>query len=87
MARITKQNIIDELSLQDIFADQPKYKVKEFVEDFLQNIMDRVSAGDDVAIAGFGKFEKFERTADGKGTGVFVPKFRPAKAFNEAVAN
>lgn len=81
MARITKTDLVNELALQDIFADQPKYKIKEFVEDFFQSIADKVVEGNDVAVAGFGKFENFERS-----NGIKTPKFRPGKAFKDAVA-
>lgn len=81
MARITKDTIVAELQLQDAFVDVPKYKVKEFVEDFFQSIIDKVANGDSVAIAGFGKFEPFTRS-----NGVVTPKFRPAKAFRDTLA-
>jgi len=79
--RITKQDLVNELQLQDIFSGQPKYKIQEFVEDFFQNITDKVANGDSVAIPGFGKFENYERQ-----NGTKTPKFRPAKAFKESVA-
>ena len=85
MAIIRKKDIIADLLLQDIFADQPKYKVQDFVEDLFQSIADKVAAGDQVVIAGFGKFEKFEKTKNGQPTGTFTPKFRPAKAFKDSV--
>lgn len=80
MARFTKDTLVAELQLQDVFADQPKYKVKEFVEDFFNSIAGKVANGDSVAIAGFGKFENFTRA-----NGIHSPKFRPAKAFRETV--
>lgn len=86
MATIRKQDIINELSLHELFVDQPKVKVKQFVEDFFQNIIDNVTEGNEVAVAGFGKFYKYERTADGKGTGAYTPKFKPAKAFKDSVS-
>ena len=82
MARITKTDIVNELALQDVFANTPKYKVKEFVEDFFQSIVDKVAEGNSCAIAGFGKFEPYKSTTTGK----ITPKFRPGKAFKDAVA-
>jgi nucleoid DNA-binding protein len=79
MARHNKDSIVAELQLHEAFVDAPKYKVKEFVEDFFQSIADKVAAGDTISVAGFGKFEPFTR-----GNGTVTPKFRPAKAFKDA---
>lgn len=85
MARISKTDIINKLALHEVFADQPKTKIKAFVEDFFADIVNEVTSGNEVAIAGFGKFYKFEKTKDGKKTGEFTPKFKAAKAFKDTI--
>ena len=76
--RLNKQALVEQLMLQDIFANATKKAVTEFVEDFFGIIETNVVAGNEVAIPGFGKFEKFTRQ-----NGVHTPKFRPAKAFKD----
>lgn len=86
MAKYTKTELIDDLLLHEIFADVSKKATTEFVNDLLDSIANKVAAGDDVSLYGFGKFEKYAKTKDGKPTGEFTPKFRPAKAFKDKVA-
>ena len=86
MARYTKESLVEDLQLYDIFAEVSKAKTRQFVEELLQTIQDRVVAGDEVTFAGFGKFYKFEKTKDGKPTGTIVPKFAAFKDLKEAVA-
>lgn len=81
MARYTKKDLVEDLLLHDLLSDQPKYKVQQLVEDIFDKIADKVVLGDDVAIAGFGKFENYTRT-----NGVNTPKFRPAKALKDKVS-
>lgn len=81
MSRINKKALAEELALQDVFAELPKYKVEQFVEDFFSLLSTRVIAGDEVAIPGFGKFSKFTSSTSGR----HKPKFTPAKAFKEAM--
>jgi len=80
MARLNKDAIVAELELQDIFANATKTQIKEFVEDFFDSIATKVANGDEVAIAGFGKFENYTRQ-----NGAHKPKFTPFKEFKEAV--
>ena len=80
MARYSKTNLIEDLLLHEVFGDSTKTQVKEFVEDFFGIIENKVIAGDEVAISGFGKFEKFTRQ-----NGVHKPKFTAFKDFQDAV--
>ena len=79
--RLNKTQLVEQLMLQDIFADASKRAVTEFVEDFFGIIETTVSEGGEVTIPGFGKFERFERQ-----NGTKVPKFRPFTSFKEKVA-
>lgn len=79
--RLNKDALVEQLMLQDIFANATKKAVTEFVEDFFKLVEDTVAEGGEVSIPGFGKFEKFERQ-----NGAKVPKFRPFTAFKEKVA-
>ena len=86
MARYTKESLVEDLQLYDIFAEVSKAKTRQFVEDLLQTIQDHIVAGDEVTFAGFGKFYKFEKTKNDKPTGIIVPKFAAFKDLKEAVA-
>lgn len=77
---INKDGLVEALTLQEMFVDQPKYKVKEFVEDFFGIISEAVSQGDTVSIAKFGKFEPYTRL-----NGSIKPKFVAFKDFRDAV--
>lgn len=79
---MNKEALAEALQLQDLFADQSKKRTKEFVEDFFGIIATAVSEGNTVSIAGFGKFEPFERA-----NRTIVPKFRPFLAFKNSVAS
>ena len=83
MATMNKTALVARLMEFEMFTT--KKQATEFLEDFIDIIKDTVIAGDDVSIAGFGKFSKFERTADGAGTGVYKPKFTAFSSFKEAV--
>ena len=78
--RINKPKLVEEILLHDAFAGATKSQVTAFVDDFFQFIADKVVAGNEVAIAGFGKFEKYERQ-----NGTFKPKFTPFKDFKDKV--
>lgn len=80
MTRINKPLLVEELLLQDIFAEATKGKVTEFVEDFFNLIAKHVVAGNEVAIPGFGKFERYT-----KQDGTFKPKFTAYGEFKNAV--
>lgn len=80
MARINKKSLAQELETYDVFAESPKYKIEQFVEDFFSIISAHVVNGDEVAIAGFGKFEKYQRQ-----NGEFKPKFSAYGDFKAAV--
>ncbi len=83
MATLTKAALAERVYEFDNF--ETKVQAKNFVEDLLDIIKDEIIAGNEVSFAGFGKFEKFERTQDGKGTGTFKPKFAAFKDFKDAV--
>lgn len=85
MARLNKQSLIDDLLLHRAFENTPKSQVAEVVDYIFELITDHVACGDDVTIAGFGKFQKVERTKDGKPIGSFRPKLVAYKAFKDAV--
>lgn len=78
--RYNKASLVEDLTLHELFADVPKYKVAQFVDDFIEMITSKVIAGDEVALAGFGKFEKYQRE-----NGSFKPKFTAFKDFKDAV--
>lgn len=80
MARYNKESLVEDLLLYDIFANVTKTKTREFVDDLLNVIQERVAAGDEVTFAGFGKFEKFTRQ-----NGTVKPKFTAFKDFKDAV--
>ncbi|MHB8098109.1 MAG: HU family DNA-binding protein [Sulfuricurvum sp.] len=80
MARINKAALVEEILLQDVFESATKKQVTQFVDDFFQTIANHVIAGDDVAITGFGKFEKYT-----KQDGTFKPKFSAFTEFKSAV--
>ena len=80
MARYSKSDLVNDLALHDLFANASKRKVTEFVEDYLQIITDKVAAGDEVAIANFGKFSKYIRQ-----NGQAKPKFTAYGEFKSAV--
>ena len=81
MARINKDQIKEDLSFHNLFAEASKKDVSDFVDDFFKSIADQVANGDEVNIAGFGKFEAFKRS-----NGELTPKFRPFKTFKESVS-
>lgn len=80
MARYNKLALVEDLSLQEVFTEASKKQVTELVEDIFQIIADKVVAGDEVVIPGFGKFEKYQRT-----NGVYKPKFTAYKQFKAVV--
>jgi len=77
---INKPALAEILSTQEVFANTPKYKIIEFIEDFFGVITTNVIEGTEVSIPGFGKFEKYERQ-----NGEFKPKFTAFKDFKDAV--
>lgn len=78
--RINKPAIVEEILLQDVFENATKKQVTQFVDDFFDLIANHVIAGDEVNIAGFGKFEKYKRQ-----DGSFKPKFSAFTAFKSQV--
>lgn len=87
MATVNKTALVEFISNYNFTSEQQTKKVSaEFLEDFLTLISDAIKSGDEVSIAGFGKFYKFEKTKDGKGTGVYTPKFKPFKDLKDQVA-
>ncbi|MCY4576819.1 MAG: HU family DNA-binding protein [Candidatus Kaiserbacteria bacterium] len=75
--------------------DLTKAQAEQMIEDVFGSIVDEVKKGETVSIAGFGIFEAKERAARmGRNpkTGEAIqikasvnPKFRPAKAFKDAL--
>lgn len=84
MSRLTKQDLIAKVAEYDVIPT--KKLATELVEDLIELITSTVEAGGEVSIPGFGKFEKYEKTKDGKATGKFTPKFRAFTAFKDRVA-
>lgn len=79
MARISKQDFIDSLSLHvDI---ETKAEATRILSYILEELTDAMVRGDTVHLSGFGKFEPFTRT-----NGKVSPKFRPASALLREVA-
>lgn len=78
--RYTKENLVDDLLVQDLFANTTKKAVTEFVEDFFLSLTERVSTGYEVSIPGFGRF--FTKTI---ASGKTVPKFIAFKDFKDAI--
>lgn len=85
MTKLNKQLMVEQLMLQDIFANATKKAVTEFVEDFFDMIKTNVIAGNEVSIPGFGKFYKYAKTKEGKLTGAFTPKFSAFTDFKDAI--
>lgn len=80
MARINKKALAETLETYDAFVEMPKYKIEQFIEDFFGIISAHVTNGNEVAVAGFGKFEKYT-----KQDGTFKPKFTAFSDFKTAV--
>lgn len=78
--KINKPALVEELYLMTIFENASKTQVTQFIENFFDIIAAHVTNGDEVTIAGFGKFEKFQ-----KQDGTYKPKFTPFKDFKDAV--
>lgn len=72
-----------------------KKDIEAVVNSVLQTIIDTVASGNEVSLAGFGKFEKHHRNermghdpkhdVPIKIKATDAPKFKPAKAFKESV--
>lgn len=82
----TKADLIADLNLHELFADASKRQVTDFVNDLFESIADKVAEGTTVSIAKFGKFYPYERTIEGKPTGVIVPKFKAFSDFKDSLA-
>lgn len=61
MATINKTELANRLALMDVFSNQSKKATNEFINGFFQLIADEIVAGNEISIAGFGKFENFTR--------------------------
>lgn len=89
---INKASLVENLQTEQ---DLTKAQAEQMVEGIFDSIVKEVSKGDTVSIAGFGIFESKKRAARmGRNpkTGEAIqikasvnPKFRPAKAFKDAV--
>lgn len=92
MATFTKTNLVERVAEFENFTS--KKQAGEFVNDILALIRAEVAAGNEVSLAGFGKFVSAEQAArSGVAMGVEystparnVPKFKAAKQFKEEVA-
>lgn len=78
--RYTKHDLVDDLLVQDIFANATKRAVTEFVEDLFLSLTERVAEGYEISIPGFGKF--FTKTL---ASDKIVPKFIAFKDFKDAI--
>lgn len=81
MARINLPTLTSEIMLHDAFANTSKAQVEAVLRFTFDTIANHVVAGDEIAIPGFGKFEKFTSSVTEKSK----PKFKGAKAFKDAV--
>lgn len=82
MARLNKQSLVDQLYLHDALGDVSKRSIVDIVDTIFNTIEDAVVNDDEVAIAGFGKFERYTRQ-----NGVNKPKFTAFTDFKNAVSN
>ena len=89
---MNKANLVENLQAEGDFT---KVQAEQVVEKIFSSIVDEIAKGETVSIASFGIFEAKERAArTGRNpkTGETIqikasvsPKFRPAKAFKDAV--
>ena len=92
IAMMNKASLVENLQTKH---DLTKAQAEQMVDDIFDSIIQEVKKGDTVSIAGFGIFEAKQRAARmGRNpkTGEAIqikasvnPKFRPAKAFKDAV--
>lgn len=75
---MNKIELIERMSEYDYFPT--KKAAGDFLNDILDIITDTVAKGEDVRLAGFGKFEAFTRQ-----NGDVTPKFRAFTDFKEKV--
>ena len=79
--RYNKAQLVEDLSLHiDVQSKAAAVRIIDFITE---TIAEQLAQGNDVTIGSFGKFEK---TKDGKPTGIIVPKFAAFKDLKEAVA-
>lgn len=83
MTKHNKQSLIELVAGYDCIPT--KKLAGELVDDIISFIQSNVASGNEVSIAGFGKFHKFARTAEGEPTGKFTPKFTAYKDFKASV--
>lgn len=93
MAHVNKSDLVD--IIYDEIEDSTRAEAKRAMETIIDEIVDTVSDAKEVSVAGLGIFKsriREARTARNPQTGeeiqvprMRVPKFRPAKAFKEAV--
>ena len=89
---MNKANLVENLQAEGDFT---KAQAEKVVEKIFSSIIDEITKGETVSIAGFGIFEakkRAARTGRNPKTGETIqikasvsPKFRPAKAFKDAV--
>ena len=78
MATFNKAALAERIYEFDNFST--KKQATEFVEDILRLIKDEVAEGNEVSLAGFGKFEQYKLAS-----GVIKPKFSAFTDFKNAV--
>lgn len=81
MARINREALVEQIMLHDVFEQATKSQITDFVNFFFDNIQEQVAAGNEVAIPGFGKFQKYQRT-----NGEYKPKFSAFAEFKQQVS-
>lgn len=95
MATYTKQQLIEDLMLQEVFAEATKKQVTELVGDLFATIADKVAAGDDVylgqSFGGFSQVTKASRSGKALGVAYETPerkaiKFKPSAALKHRIA-
>jgi len=93
MAKVNKSDLVE--IIYDEIEDSTRADAKRAMEKVIDEVVDTVSDANEVSVAGLGIFKsriRQSRTARNPQTGeeievpkMRVPKFRPAKAFKEAV--
>lgn len=89
---MNKVELVERIAEFDNFTS--KKQAREFVEDLLAMVRKEVAEGNEVSLAGFGKFYPAKQSArEGVANGVAystpektVPKFKAAKGFKDEVA-
>ena len=77
-ARLNRKAMVDALYLHNDIAN--KAAAGRVIDAFIEYIQSEVTAGNTVALSGFGKFEAFKCQ-----NGTVLPKFRPFSEFKQSL--